>query len=80
MLNLSKIDKSLITTNTKGDKVLWVDVVPNYGGEDQYGNTHSIQLYNKDTRSTIYLGNLRPQEFGSAGATESEGTTEDLPF
>lgn len=80
MLNLSKIDKSLITTNTKGDKVLWVDVVPNYGGEDQYGNTHSIQLYNKVTRSTIYLGNLRPQEFGSAGATESEGTTEDLPF
>ena len=80
MLNLSKIDKSLITTNTKGDKVLWVDVVPNYGGEDQYGNTHSIQLYNKATRSTIYLGNLRPQEFGAAGATESEGTKEDLPF
>lgn len=88
LLNLSKIDKSLIVTNQKGEKVLWVDIVPNKGGEDQYGNTHSLQIYNKDTRETIYLGNFKPQEFGSSSrmavASESADVTDaaqdDLPF
>ena len=88
MLNLSKIDKSLIVTNQKGEKVLWVDIVPNKGGEDQYGNTHTLQIYNKDTRATIYLGNFKPQEFGSGSSKEvayapaymTDTEQDDFPF
>lgn len=81
MINLSKIDKSLITTNQRGEKVLWVDMVPRRDGADQYGNTHSLQLYNRDTREVIYLGDFKPQEFGEPSAAPAEAPADnDLPF
>ena len=85
MLNLSKIDKSLITTNQRGEKVLWVDILEKKNAPDQYGNTHTVTLYNKDTRTTIYLGDFKPQEFGNAASApahqdDSEKEGEDLPF
>ena len=88
LLNLSKIDKSLIGNTKKGDKCIFLDVVPIKGGQDEYGNTHNITLYNKNTRETIYLGKLKTQEFGAgAGATAPAPglrnplpETEDLPF
>ena len=85
MLNLSRIPKGLITTNSKGEKVIWIDIFEKYDGQpDQYGNTHSIQVYNKDTREKTYLGNLKQQTFGSsnpapAAPAAGEGT-DDLPF
>lgn len=86
LLNLSKIDKNLIVTNAKGEKVVWVDIVPNKGGADQYGNTHAVTIYNGTTRETIYLGNLKPQEFGTRqeptiqAAAPAEDENSDLPF
>ena len=89
MLNLSKIDKNLITTNQRGEKVLWVDILEKKNAPDQYGNTHTVTLYNKDTRTTIYLGDFKPQEFGNAASApapapapqdDSEKEGEDLPF
>lgn len=85
MINLSKIDKSLITTNQRGEKVLWVDMVPRRAGADQYGNTHSLQLYNRDTREVIYLGDFKPQEFGEPSTAPAAAPAEapadnDLPL
>ena len=84
MLNLSKIDKILITKNQRGESIIWVDILENRNGADQYGNTHTVTLYNKDTRETIYLGNFKPQEFGGgtqAKAAPAAGEAEsDLPF
>ena len=85
MLNLSKIPKELIGQTKKGDKVIYVDIVPNRNGADEYGNTHTITLYNKNTKQTIYLGNLKEVEFGKSGAATPAGqpTTseeDDLPF
>lgn len=87
MLNLSKIDKDLISKTKKGDKAIFIDIVPNKDGEDQYGNTHAVTIYNKDTRQTIYLGNLKEVEFGKASAqaeapAAGSGNEEDgdLPF
>lgn len=83
MLNLSKIPKELIFTTKKGDKAIFIDVVPNKNGTDQYGNTHAVTLYNKEKKETIYLGNLKEQEFGgntqSSPAARDNGS-EDLPF
>lgn len=87
MLNLSKIPKDMIGTTKKGDKCIFVDIVPRWGGADEYGNTHSIQIYNKETKETIYLGNLKTIEFGNASgapaAPPAQAQTEgkgDLPF
>ena len=87
LLNLSKIPKELIGQTKKGSKCIYIDIVPNRNGADDYGNTHTITLYNKNTKQTIYLGNLREVEFGKSGAAtppeppvpsaEDDG---DLPF
>ena len=85
MLVLSRIPKELIGQNKKGDKVIYVDIVPNRNGADDYGNTHTITLYNKNTKQTIYLGNLKEVEFGKSGAATPAGQPasseeDDLPF
>ena len=85
MLNLSKIPKELIGQTKKGEKCLFVDIIPNRNGADEYGNTHTITLYNKNTKQTIYLGNLKEVEFGKSGAATPAGQPtpseeNDLPF
>ena len=77
MLVLSDIPKELIGENKKGKKVIYVDIVENRNGADQYGNTHSIQLYNKNTRQVVYLGNLKPVSFGHGS---SQSPNSDLGF
>ena len=85
-LYLSKIPKELVLADDKGRKYIYVDIVPNRNGADNYGNTHAITLYDKNTKQTIYLGNLKEVEFGKSGAAASAGQPasqvedEDLPF
>lgn len=90
MLNLSKIPKSLLYTTKHGDKAIFIDIVKKKDGADQYGNTHTICLYDKDEKKNIFLGDLKEQEFGSKGSTETGATkgapasrdeaSDDLPF
>ena len=85
LLNLSKIPKELIGQTKKGEKCLFVDIIPNRNGADDYGNTHAITLYDKNTKQTIYLGNLKEVEFGKSGAATPAGQSasseeNDLPF
>ena len=86
-LYLSKIPKELVLADDKGRKYIYVDIVPNRNGADDYGNTHTITLYNKNTKQTIYLGNLKEVEFGKSGAATPAGQQAspveddmDLPF
>ena len=85
LLNLSKIPKELIGQTKKGEKCLFVDIIPNRNGADNYGNTHTITLYDKNTKQTIYLGNLKEVEFGKSGTAAPAGQPasseeNDLPF
>ena len=81
-LYLSKIPKELVLGDDKGRKYIYVDIVPNRNGADEYGNTHTITLYNKNTKQTIYLGNLKEVQFGSGapGLRDPLPETDDLPF
>ncbi len=79
-LSLSKIPKELIQTSQNGEKFIYVDIVPNRNGADQYGNTHSVSIYDKQKRERIYLGNLKPQEFGQGGAQGGNSRGDDLPW
>ena len=84
-LNLGRIDKNLIVTDKNGNKCIWCDILEKRE-PDQYGNTHTLTMYNKETRETIYLGDFKPQEFGGSGkAQQSQAEPEkdpdnDLPF
>ena len=81
LINLSRIPKELITKNKNNESTIWVDIVPYRNGADQYGNTHSIQLYDKANRKAIYLGNLKTEEFGKKGGMPDGVTpSDDLPF
>ena len=84
-LYLSKIPKELVLGDDKGRKYIYIDIVPNRNGADDYGNTHTITLYNKNTKQTIYLGNLKEVEFGKSGAATSQNASapadeDDLPW
>lgn len=82
LINLSRIPKEIITKNKNDESTIWVDIVPNKNGADQYGNTHSIQLYDKANRKVIYLGNLKTEEFGRGSQNEGgrQSSSDDLPF
>ena len=85
LLNLSKIPKELIGQTKKGEKCLFVDIIPNRNGADEYGNTHTITLYNKNTEQASYLGNLKEVEFGKRGAATpavqpAPSEEDDLPW
>lgn len=69
-INLSKIDKRLITEDKHGNKVLWVDVIPRRT-VGTYGETHTITTYDKEKKETIYLADLQPKEFGNDGASQA---------
>ena len=84
-LYLSKIPKELVLGDDKGRKYIHIDIVPNRNGADNYGNTHAITLYDKNTKQTIYLGNLKEVEFGKIGAATPAGqpaasVEDDMPF
>lgn len=64
-LNLDKIPANLIRTNSRGERVIYIDVLENKNGPDQYGNTHAVTLYDKTSGQTVYLANLKPQQFGA---------------
>lgn len=65
MVNLTRLPKDLIFENKRGEKCIFVDVVKNLNGPDQYGNTHALTVYDKNARKAIYLGNLKEQDFGA---------------
>ena len=48
----------------------------------KYGETHTMTQYNKDTRTTIYLADLKEQPFGPAGSAPAPASNdeEDIPF
>lgn len=84
MLNLSKIPKELLYETKSGDKAIFIDIIKKKDGEDKYGNTHTIVLYDKENRKNIFLGDLKVQEYGQQGGGKSnsskQGDDNDLPF
>ena len=79
-ITLSKIPKELIQTASDGSRFCYVDIVPNRNGADQYGNTHSVSIYDKQKRERIYLGNLKPQDFGDGAQGGKSRGNDDLPW
>ncbi len=73
------IDGGMIPHQGKKGKYLpvtvWVNEEP-----DQFGNSLSISIYNKDTKQKNYLGNLKLSEPFEDGASAKTNEVDDLPF
>lgn len=65
--NLSRIPKECIVTNRNGDKCVWLDITKKKMA-DGYGNTYTISIWDRNARTTVYLADLKEQEFGSREA------------
>jgi len=78
-INLSKIDKNLITTNKSGDKIIWVDVYT-YDTPDQFGNTACLAQYDPRTRQKTYLANFRKKELHQENGSQGDEPSNDLGF
>lgn len=65
-INLSKIDKGLITVNKNGEKIIWVDLYT-YDTPDKYGNIACLNTYDPNTRTKTYLANFKPKELKKEG-------------
>ena len=79
-INLSKIPKDKIFVGEKG-KYLDVNVSENREA-DQYGNTHSLYVYDKEKpegERRIYIGNGKARVF-TENAPKIEQVDDDLPF
>ena len=83
-LNLNKIkeaiDGGVNPFEGKRGKYLEVNVWVN-DEPDQFGNSCSIQVYNKDTKQATYLGNLKLSEYNNEIPKETKKDDgPDLPF
>ena len=63
VLNLSRIPKNLIQTNSKGEKILYIDLAERQS-PGQYGDTHYIKVWDKESRQSFYIADLKPRDFG----------------
>ena len=57
------------------DVSVWVNEEP-----DQFGNSLSIQVYNKETKQATYLGNLKLSEGTPNQIQQPKASEADLPF
>ena len=47
---------------------------------DQFGNSLSIQVYNKETKQATYLANLKLSDYQDSGSAPAKSNEPDLPF
>ena len=77
-LSLSKIDKSRVKVFADGGKGIFINILQRKEPSEK-GYTHYITMYDAQNGETIYLGNLKEEEFG-AKTVSSESELDDLPF
>jgi hypothetical protein len=70
-INVLKIPKHLLF---KGEKGTYLDIdIVEKREPDQYGKTHAISVYDKETKEKIYIGDGTLKDF-SGGHSTSSGT------
>lgn len=85
-LRLSRIPKNLVQTTKNGEKGIYVSVSERKE-KGQYGDTHTITIWDAENKKAIYIADLKPDEWenkNSSTPTETKPNTaaveDDLPF
>ena len=78
-IDVAKLPSCAIYRNGEGRKFIIVEVAPRRDGEDEYGKTHTVSVWDKAAEKRVYVGNGKAEviETGSQGATLND---DDLPL
>lgn len=78
-INLSELPKEKISTDRNGKK--WLNFsISERRDPSQYGDTHSVYIYDPMTKEKIYIGNARRWQPQTAAKPENPVSDDDLPF
>lgn len=78
-LNLSKIPKRLIKTDSKGNSYIYIDVIETRNEKLRSNNcTHTMELWDKEERKNITLAFLEEKEIGPSSSAR-QGQAQDVP-
>lgn len=61
-LVLSRIPKDLVQVGKNGEKFIWISVAERRE-VGQFGDTHTITVWDAENRKAIYIADLRPDEY-----------------
>lgn len=83
-LVLSRIPKNLVQVGRNGEKFIWISVSERRE-RGQFGDTHTITIWDAENKKAIYIADLRPDEYESKNTETVQVSTaaqeEDyLPF
>jgi hypothetical protein len=86
-LRLSRIPKNLVQIAKNGEKGIYISVSERKE-KGQYGDTHTITIWDAENKKAIYIADLRPDDYESKNSPATEkpknsgGADEqdDLPF
>lgn len=84
-LILSRIPKSLVQVGKTGEKFIWISIAERRE-KGQYGDTHTMTVWDAENKKAIYIADLRPDEYESKPAAAAPAATntneggDDLPF
>lgn len=70
---------AFFTGSNSGKKYLQVEVAPRQGGADQYGKTHTVSVWDKNTQQRIYVGDGRAVEVEQRAPQAPAPQDDDLP-
>ena len=79
-IDTTKLPASATFTGKDGHKRISVDVALRRGGVDDYGNTHNVSVWDKETSQRIYVGSGKIETFGEAQQPRVKSSDDDLPL
>lgn len=79
-IDIDKIPKERIWTSKNGARKLFA-TLSERKEPSQYGETHSLYLYDSDTKTKLYIGAGKVKEFNRAAKPQEQRPTDDgFPF
>ena len=78
-IDVAKLPSAAIFRNGEGRKFIIVEVAPRKDGEDQFGKTHTVSVWDAQAEQRVYVGSGKAETIGAAQQNVSLND-DDLPL
>ena len=78
-IDVAKLPSAAIYRNGEGRKFIIVEVAPRKDGEDQFGKTHTVSVWDAQAEQRVYVGSGKAETIGTAQQNVSLND-DDLPL
>ena len=79
-IDVAKLPAAAIYRNGEGRKFIIVEVAPRKDGEDQFGKTHTVSVWDAQTEQRVYVGSGKAETIGAAQQQNVGINDDDLPL